>query len=90
MFASKTSTIFVIISMILLSLYASKASAASCNEVRAASENARINAEAACAKAAQIAINTAAGTKFVAKNACDDAKYIAKNIADEAAAAACF
>uniref|UniRef100_A0A914QS94 Uncharacterized protein n=1 Tax=Panagrolaimus davidi TaxID=227884 RepID=A0A914QS94_9BILA len=90
MFASKSSIIAIFISMIIMTSWIPSANAASCWEVRAASENARVNAEAACEKARQIAINTADGTKFVAKKACDDAKYIAKNIADEAAAAACF
>uniref|UniRef100_A0A914Z2C2 Antifreeze protein n=1 Tax=Panagrolaimus superbus TaxID=310955 RepID=A0A914Z2C2_9BILA len=89
MFASKSSTTLLIISLILLSIYTLKANANACSNVKAESEKARINAAAACSKAAKIAINSADSTKAVAKKACDDAKNIAKNVADKAAAAAC-
>uniref|UniRef100_A0AC34FDG2 Antifreeze protein n=1 Tax=Panagrolaimus sp. ES5 TaxID=591445 RepID=A0AC34FDG2_9BILA len=89
MFASKTSTTLVIISLILLSIYTLNTNADACSDVKAKSEAARISAEAACAKAAEVAINSADSTKAVAKKACDDAKIVAKKIADDAAAAAC-
>uniref|UniRef100_A0A914Y5X5 Antifreeze protein n=1 Tax=Panagrolaimus superbus TaxID=310955 RepID=A0A914Y5X5_9BILA len=89
MFASKTSITLVIISMILLSIYTLNVNADACSDVKTSSENARVSAEAACAKAAQIAINSSDPTKAVAKKACEDAKIVAKNIADKAAAAAC-
>uniref|UniRef100_A0AC34FP52 Antifreeze protein n=1 Tax=Panagrolaimus sp. ES5 TaxID=591445 RepID=A0AC34FP52_9BILA len=89
MFASKTSTTLVIISLILLSVYTLNANADACSNVKAQSEKARVTAEAACSKAAHIAIHSADSTKAVAKKACDDAKIIAKNVADKAAAAAC-
>ena len=60
-----------------------------CSDIRASSEKARITAEQACAKAAQIAINSSDSTKATAKKACDDAAAVAKAIADKAAAAAC-
>uniref|UniRef100_A0A914P2Q7 Antifreeze protein n=1 Tax=Panagrolaimus davidi TaxID=227884 RepID=A0A914P2Q7_9BILA len=89
MFASKTSTTLFLVSMMLLSIYALNANADACSDVKAKSEAARVSAEAACAKAAQVAINSADSTKAVAKKACDDAKIIAKNVADKAAAAVC-
>uniref|UniRef100_A0A914R8T3 Antifreeze protein n=1 Tax=Panagrolaimus davidi TaxID=227884 RepID=A0A914R8T3_9BILA len=89
MFASKSSITLVIISMILLSIYTSNANADKCSDVKDASERARVSAEAACAKAAEVAINSADSTKAIAKKACEDAKIIAKKTADTAAAAAC-
>uniref|UniRef100_A0AC34GHF0 Antifreeze protein n=1 Tax=Panagrolaimus sp. ES5 TaxID=591445 RepID=A0AC34GHF0_9BILA len=59
-----------------------------CSDVKDASEKARVNAEAACAKAAEVAILSADSTKAIAKKACDDAKIIAKQTADTAATAA--
>uniref|UniRef100_A0AC35FD19 Antifreeze protein n=1 Tax=Panagrolaimus sp. PS1159 TaxID=55785 RepID=A0AC35FD19_9BILA len=89
MFASKTSTTLVIISLILLSIYTLNVNADACSDVKAKSEAARVSAEAACSKAAEVAINSADSTKAIAKKACDDAKIIAKDIADKEAAAAC-
>uniref|UniRef100_A0A914PM64 Uncharacterized protein n=1 Tax=Panagrolaimus davidi TaxID=227884 RepID=A0A914PM64_9BILA len=89
MFASKTSTTLVIISLIILSIYTLNVYADACSDVKEKSEAARVSAEAACTKAAEIAINSADSTKAVAKKACDDAAIIAKDIADKKAAAVC-
>uniref|UniRef100_A0A914P169 Antifreeze protein n=1 Tax=Panagrolaimus davidi TaxID=227884 RepID=A0A914P169_9BILA len=89
MFASKTSTTIVLILLMLLSIYTLNVDADKCSIVKAQNEVARVNAAAACAKAAKIAINSSAPTKAVAKKACEDARIIAKRIADKAAAAAC-
>uniref|UniRef100_A0AC34FNH5 Antifreeze protein n=1 Tax=Panagrolaimus sp. ES5 TaxID=591445 RepID=A0AC34FNH5_9BILA len=89
MFASKTSTTLVIISLILLSIYTLNVDADKCSDVKAKSEAARVSAANACAKAAKIAVNTSAPTKAVAKKACEDAKIVAKKIADQAAKAVC-